>query len=293
MSNSFAIVTDSGADFSPEYQKEIDLFLIPTRIMLGEVEYIDRENVTRDEIIKALTTSKVKVSTSVASQPDFHKILTEALEKYGKVIFICISSVLSGSFQQGILTSRKIDRENIVCIDTKSVSYGMTLLIEHASLRRKQGIPFEKVVEELKLMSSSLQIYFTAETLEFLIRGGRIGRAKGILGKLLGLKPVLAINGSEGVIYPFGTAKSAEEGWKMMYDDLKKYAKEYKHFHLVAIYGIENQDFKDFALKIEGELNPTKFTYGEIGANIICHVGPYLQCLGIVKIPEETLESYK
>ena len=149
MNLSFAIVTDSGADFTPEFQKKYDIHLVKTRIMINEVEFIDRENITREEIIKQMIEDKVKTSTSLAPRYEFAETFEKLLEKYEKILFIGISSKMSATYQSAYLMAKKVDREKIVVMDTKSVSWGMSFLIYHAALRREQGIPLEKVVEEL------------------------------------------------------------------------------------------------------------------------------------------------
>ncbi len=291
MTKSFAIMTDSGADFDFEYQKKHNIILIPTRIMVDDVEYIDRENITREEIIDKMINDKAKTSTSVAPPAEFHRIIGDALEKYEKVLYIAISSKMSATYQNAILTARKIKPENFIAIDTYSASWGMTLLMDHAVLRRDQGIPIETVTEEIKSMKNDLKLYFLVDTLEYLRRGGRIGATKSLLGKLINAKPILSIE--DGEIMPAHTAKGYEAGQEYFYEQIKKYTAEYKNYVIVFIAGIDHPEYRKFAEKIKKEFKPIKFIYGLIGANIISHAGPYLDGFGILKIPDSAIDAYK
>lgn len=291
MTGNFGIMTDSGADFSPEYQKKNDLILIPTRIMINDVEFIDRENITREEVIDKMINDKAKTSTSVAPPVEFHRIIGESLEKYEKVLYIAISSKMSATYQNAILTAKKLDPKRFFAVDTQSVSWGMSLLIDHAIIRRNQGIGIEKVIEEINEMIKSLKLYFVVDTLEYLRRGGRIGAAKSMLGKLIGAKPILTID--DGEIKPADTVRSFEAGIEFFEIKIEEFAKEYTNYVFAAIFGIETKEFKKFAVDIENKFKPLKFFYEPIGANIISHAGPYLFGFGIVEVPDDAIMSYK
>lgn len=284
-------MTDSGADFSLEYQKEHDLVLIPTRIMINDVEFIDRENITREEIIDKMINDKAKTSTSVAPPAEFHRIISESLEKYEKVLYIAISSKMSATYQNAILTAKRIDPDRFFAFDTQSVSWGMSLLIDHAILRRDQGIALEQVINELNKMIKSLKLYFIVDTLEYLRRGGRIGAAKSMLGKLIGAKPILTIE--DGEIKPEDTVRSIDAGIEFFESKLKEFSKKYTNYAFATIFGIETQMFKEFAENLANKYKPLKFFYEPIGANIISHAGPFLFGIGIIEIPDDALMSYK
>ncbi|MHA1397953.1 MAG: DegV family protein [Candidatus Heimdallarchaeaceae archaeon] len=291
MTINYGIMTDSGADFSIEYQKENDLILIPTRIIIDNEEYIDRENIFREEIIEKMIKDKAKTSTSVAPPIDFYNIIKEALDKYEKVLFISISSKMSATLQNAVMTAKKIDAERFIAIDTNSVSWGMSLLLDHAIRRRKQQIPLEQVVKEINEMKDNLELFFMVETLEYLRRGGRIGAAKSLLGRLAGVKPILTIQ--DGEITSYSTVKSFEEAMNVFYKLIKEKTEEFQTYSLVLIYGLDTPEFKEFSEIIKKEFQPINFQYEPIGANIICHAGPQIYGFGIVRVPEEAKDAYK
>jgi DegV family protein with EDD domain len=167
----------------------------------------------------------------------------------------------------------------------------MSLLIDHAILRRDQGIALEKVIEELDEMRKSLKLFFVVDTLEYLRRGGRIGAAKSLIGKLTGLKPTLTIEGGE--IKPADTVRSLEAGIEFFENKIQEFSKEYTNYVFAAVYGIETEEFSKFAKDLAARFRPLKFFYEPIGANIISHVGPYVFGIGIVEVPDDALMVYK
>ena len=284
MKYEFGIITDSGADFTLDYQKKNELILIPTTILVNGEEYIDRENIFREDIIHMMKDKKARTSTSVASPATFYNVMSEALEKYEKNLFISISSKMSATLQNAILTAKRIKTDNFTFIDTESVSWGMSILIDHAILRRDQGVSLEEIKDELETMKKHISLYFMADTLEYLRRGGRIGTAKGLIGTLIGVKPILMVK--DGEIAPAETVKSLDESLEFFYHIIKEKTEEYKHYAIAIIYGIENPTFKEFAAQVKYEFKPQRFYYEPIGANIISHVGPEVFGIGIVKIPK-------
>lgn len=285
MKHKFGILTDSGADFTLDYQKQHDLILIPTRIMVDGEEFIDRENLFREDIIHKMKNEKAKTSTSVAPPIVFHEVMSDALEKYEKVLFVSISEKMSATLQNALLTAKRLKTDNFYAVNTESVSWGMSLLIDHAIIRRGEGADIEEVIEELNLMKKHLKLYFMVDTLEYLRRGGRIGAAKSLLGQLIGAKPILTVD--DGEIKAAETVRSFKEALDLFYHTLDEKTKEYGQYAIAVIYGIETSEFKEFAAQMKHKFKPERFYYGPIGANIISHAGPELFAIGIMKLPEK------
>ena len=291
MTKKFGIMTDSGADFSLDYMKKHDLILIRTRIMIEETEYIDRDNITREEIIDKMINDKAKTSTSVAPPIDFDQVIRAALEKYEKVLYLGISAKMSATLQNAILTAKRLKTDNFITVDTETVSWGQSLLIDHAIRRRDQGIPIEAVRDEINEMKKNIQLHFMVDTLEYLRRGGRIGAAKSLLGTIMGLKPLLIVK--DGDITSSGTVKSYSEGMDKFRAIAEQYSKEFVNYVMVVMYGLDSPEIKKFSEEINKHYKPLHFFYEPIGANIICHAGPYVFGLGIIKIPDSAVEVYK
>ena len=290
MTNNFAIIVDSTSDFPEELKKKYDVYIAPARVIIGEKEYLDRVGITREEIIYQLENSKEKITTTQPIPVDFQEIYSEALEKYEKILFLSVSSGLSATYQNGVLVAKRMGKDKIVCIDTKTVSNATALLAYHAAIRREQGVEFEKVVEEINQMVPTIKLVFIVESLDYLHRGGRIGRAKHLIGTILNKKPILNI--VDGEISALETVKGSKAGFEVMGDLIQQLAEEYKHYCFATAYGKDNPQFNNFVKKLKNKLKPLHIFESPTGAGVLTHVGPDVEAVIILKIPEDTVKSY-
>ena len=290
MTTNFAIITDSTSDFPEELREKHDVYIVPARVIIGEKEYLDRVGITREEIIYQLEHSKEKITTTQPLPADFQIIFSEVLEKYEKILFLSVSSGLSATYQNGVLVAKRIGKDRIVCIDTKTVSNATALLAYHAVIRREQGVEFEKVVEEINQMVPSIKLVFIVESLDYLHRGGRIGRAKHLIGTILNKKPIL--NLVDGEISAIETVKGSKAGFELMGNLIKQYAEEYKNYCFASTYGKDNPQFNRFVNKLKNGLKPLHYFDAPTGAGVLTHVGPDVEAVMIIKIPDESLKSY-
>jgi DegV family protein with EDD domain len=198
---------------------------------------------------------------------------------------------MSAVLQNVMLTAKRLKTDNLIIINTESVSWGQSLLIDHAIRRRDQGIPIETVRDEINEMKQNIELHFFVETLEYLRRGGRIGAAKNLLGTLMGLKPHLAVK--DGEIISAGTVKNQNEAMEIFRAVAEQYSKEFRNYVMVVIYGLDNPEVKAFSEEINKQFKPLHFFYEPIGPTIICHAGPYVFGLGIMKIPDSAVDAYK
>ncbi len=290
MTNKFAIITDSTSDFPEELKKKYDIFIVPARVIIGEKEYLDRVGITREEIIYQLENSKEKITTTQPSPKDIQEAFSDALEKYEKILFLSVSSGLSATFQNGMLVAKKMGKEKIVCIDTKTVSNGTALLVYHAAIRREQGTKLDKVIDEINQMVSSLKLIFIVESLDYLHRGGRIGKAKHLIGTILNKKPIL--NLIDGEICALETVKGSKAGFELMGNLIQQLADEYKNYCFATAYGKDNPQFNNFVSKLKENLNPLHVFESPTGAGVLTHVGPDVEAVIILKVPEDAVNSY-
>ncbi len=284
-SETYAIVVDSTSDIPVDLKKNYDIFEIPARIIVDDKEIIDRVEIPRSELISLLLNTKKRITTSQAPTGDFYNTFNMALEKYDRVLFIGVSGSLSGTLQNAMLAAKMIGNEKVLCVDSESVSYGITLLAKYAALRRKMGMELKALIKELEEVKKSIRIYFFVESLDYLHRGGRIGFAKTLLGKMLDIKPILTLE--NGLICPFKSVRGLETGYNSLKDLIKEQSKEYTNYVFVAAYGLENTLFNNVLEQMKEEfLEDKEFMFEEIGSIILCHVGPGVEAVGIMKLPE-------
>ena len=291
MTNNFAIVVDSSADIPEKIMEKYDIYCVPTRIIIKEKEYLDRIDISLDEIIHKLKTSDEKITTTQPLPMDFNNVFKEALEKYEKILSLSLTTKLSATYQNAVIAAKKVDKEKIICIDTLSITHGLGLLAQHAALCREQGMEIDQVAAEINEMLGNIKIYFLVDTLDYLHRGGRIGKAKHLIGSLLNMKPLLKLENGE--IDAHKSVRGIETGLEEMKQLMKDCAKEYKHYALGVTFGERNPLFKELAKTLREEIQPLNYVEGALSPAVLCHTGPHVEAFILVKIPEKAIGVYK
>ncbi len=190
---SIGIVTDSTADLQPALQARYRLGMVPLIINWDGQTFRDKLDLSTEAFYQRLRTSKTLPKTGAPSLAAFESAFREQLEHHDCVISVNLASKLSGTFAVARKAAESVDAQRISVIDSGSVSIGVGWLAEMAARLAQQGVERQAIVERIEQARGRLRIFCLLETLEFLQRGGRIGRAAAIAGTLLSVKPILSI----------------------------------------------------------------------------------------------------
>ncbi len=208
MSEDFIVVMDSGGDpVRPEHEKHM---IVPMNILFDGGTYTYPGDLLREDVVHAILQHKPgEVRTS---QPSPKQIMS-AVEATGfkQVLYITLSSGLSGTFNAAVVASRLLEKKGIkmVPFDSKSASLGMGVLLDRALQLRDDGKTMEEVVEELKQLRGRIVARFAIPTLDYLVAGGRLDPFKAAIAKLVGIRPILWIN-KDGAIDLEETVRSKD-----------------------------------------------------------------------------------
>ncbi|MCG3226399.1 MAG: DegV family protein [Candidatus Heimdallarchaeota archaeon] len=292
MTSNFAIVVDSTSDLPEELLNKYDFTIVPAWVVIGDNEFRDRVDIKREKLLHELVTSEEKITTTQPRPLDFINAFEEILKKYDKALFLGVSTKLSATYQNAVIASKQAGKDRIVCIDTLTVTHGAGFLAHHAALRREQGMDLDKVVEEIMELKKDIGLYFFVENLDFLLKGGRIGKAKHMIGTLLNKKPLLFLN-KEGEIDSYKSVKGIEAGFEEMKELVIQYAHKNKNFVLGVAYGEDNKEFEELGQKLKEKTNPLYYSQAPIGPGVLCHVGPNIEAVIFMKIPDSMVDLYK
>ncbi|GIO55454.1 DegV family protein [Paenibacillus cineris] len=197
------IVTDSTADIPEDIAKQHDIHVVPLRLMFGEDTFEDGVDISAEVFYKRLVQSEQLPTTSQASPADYMQVYQEIMNEYpgSPIISFHISSGLSGTYQSATIAKSMLEGDpDITIVDSKSASYGFGLLVVHAARLAAEGKTVEEIVRSVEEVRRQRKLYFLVDTLEYLQKGGRIGKAAAMIGNLLNIKPILSID-EEGIIY--------------------------------------------------------------------------------------------
>lgn len=203
MSHKVTIVTDSTADIPEELIRKYGIHIVPLRVLFGEETYADGVDLTSEQFYEKLKKVSVLPTTSQPSPTDFMDVYQSLLDENPErpIVSIHLSSGMSGTYQSAMLGKSLLETEgDITVLDSKSASYGYGLMVVQAAELAEQGKSAVEIAAAIEGMQQSRKLFFLVDTLEYLQKGGRIGKASAILGTLLNIKPILSID-EEGVIY--------------------------------------------------------------------------------------------
>jgi DegV family protein with EDD domain len=197
---SVAIVTDSTADLPPQLAASRSITVVPLTLNFEGQSLLDGVDIQPDEFYRRLPSVTRHPTTSQPSPGRFAAAYTSLLAEHDAIVSIHISEKLSGTYASARQAADMTDPKRIRVVDSELVSMSLGLITLVASAMAAGGAEAETIEAKMLEMRSHIQTYFSVATLEFLRRGGRIGRASALLGSVLQVKPVLCIR--EGLVTP-------------------------------------------------------------------------------------------
>ena len=205
------IVTDSTSDITGELAQELGITVVPLTVSFGHESFLDRVDISTDEFYRRLEKESMFPTTTQPAPGVFADIYKKLAGETDEILTIVISSKLSGTYQSAINARNMMEKKcRIEVIDSASVAMGFGLLVIAAARAAKEGASLDEVADIVNkgIPRSHLVIYF--ETLKYLAKGGRLGKAHGLLGAMLSIKPILTIKGGE--IAPLTRVRSKAAG---------------------------------------------------------------------------------
>jgi DegV family protein with EDD domain len=239
-----AIVLDSTADFPDAAQRFPSWRVVPLYVSFGTESFRDGIDLTAQQFYERLRSSSVLPTTSQPTPADFLAAYTE-LAGYERILSLHLAANLSGTFQSAGTAASELGDGRVRTIDTETASAGITLLAFAIQRRLERGTTDEEVDELVERYKAEHGLLFTVDTLEFLARGGRIGRAKAFAGELLHVKPILSIR--DGEVIPIKRVRGARKAFQEFVDVLESETKDEPALHI----GIAHAAAPERAVQLE------------------------------------------
>lgn len=278
-----AILVDSGTDVPAEIREKYHMYLAPLRIIYKDAEYRDQIDISAAEVFERF--AEEIPTTSLPSPAVVDELFKQIkAEGYEKVVVITISSGLSGTYE--MMCNFGPDPEGLeVCyIDTKNIGIGSGLTAIRAGELVEKGLSFDEVCRQVQEAAFNTRLFFCVDTLEYLIKGGRIGLVAGMLGTLLDLKPVIACN-DEGIYYTVAKARGRKKSLAIALDKAVEFAQGAKEYSITVMHGAAKEEAD--ALLAEFKRRLPNFRYaveGQITPVLVVHTGPGLIGIGIQRL---------
>ncbi|VEU80008.1 DegV family protein [Haploplasma axanthum] len=266
-----AVIADSGSDINLPNNE--NLFVLPLRIIIDGKEFVDKKDITLDEVLAKLDTSKV--TTSLPSPEDILNTLDLIKEKgFTDVIAIPISKGLSGTMNIINQVADSYEGLNIVTIDTKNISMASGYSSLEALELIKEGKSFDEVVKIVNENLEKKKVFFTVDNLVYLKRGGRIGLVSATIASILKIKPVISCN-DNGIYYTVKKTRGYKHAIKNLFELAKDFLGTAKAYDVTLLNSNTKENIKELEKQIK-ELMPNirKFSITKITPSLGIHVGP-------------------
>lgn len=272
------IITDSVADLPPQVVKDLGITVIPVNVCFGDEVYRDGVDITTEEFYEKLAQSEVMPVTSVPALGVFAETYDKLAEETDEILVITLSSKLSGVYEvasQGVKLMKKKCRVEVV--DSHWVIMAQGFIVMSAARAALAGASFDEVLEVVHRNISRVQLCSAFDTLEYLKRGGRIGKAAAFMGTMLHIQPIIGIKNGE--VVPLGRTRSRAKAIDYLYNFVMSYSyiEEMSVAYVTAVDDAERL-IERLSLKFPKERVYRSRTSPVIGA----HTGPNLLVLALL-----------
>jgi DegV family protein with EDD domain len=264
------VVTDSGADLPSQLAEELGITVVPIYVRFGEEVYRDRVTITEDEFYERLTHDPVHPSTTQPGPQDFLEVYQKLSADADGIVSIHISGKLSGTCNSALMARDMLEGEcPVEVVDSETLSMSLGLIAIAAAQMAKAGESMDKIVEGVKQAIPETHLLFLLDTLEYLKKGGRIGKARALLGSVLNVKPMLTIK--DGELAPVGQARNRAKGMDKLFEFVKEVADIQD---LAVVYNTTPDEAQALAERIGSVFDREKIRIARVGPGLGVHGGP-------------------
>lgn len=270
-----AVVADSNSGYTPAEAKAAGVYFVPMPFYIDEKEYYEGVNLSHEEFFEFLS-KDVEVSTSQPSPASIVELWDEILESYDEIIYLPMSSGLSGTCQTANMLAQDYE-EKVFVVDNQRISVPLKHSVQDAVIMASMGKSAKEIKDYLERTKFDSVVYITVDTLRYLKKGGRVTPAAAALGTLLKIKPVLQIRGEK--LDSYAKARTMSQAKKLMIDALRKDIDELfdgnlNEVHLDIAYTKNEAAALEMKVLLEAAFPGCgKITVEPLSLSISCHIG--------------------
>lgn len=269
-----AVLTDSGCDLSPELIQKWNIRILPLMVCYPDgTQYKDGVDITPDEVYRQLPHNVP--STSLPPMQDTIDLLNALKEEgYTDILAVMISSGLSGTSNMVRLAAEEVTDIQVHVFDTRTLSGGEGFLAIHAAELIQKGLSAQEILPALEKERSNISVFYSIPTLEYLKKGGRIGGVSALVGSLLDIKPIIAVN-EEGKYFPMAVSRGMKKAVSKMKQKVEEVL-ETSQLKLAILHGAAPEEAQKLAEFFKQHKNVLDLYIGQISPALGVHTGPGL-----------------
>lgn len=266
------IVTDSASDLPSDLAQRWNITVVPCYVIMGDQSYRDGVDISPDEFYRSLVANSQLPTTAQPSVADFHAVYQELLAQGHEVVSIHISGKLSGTLNSAEQARASLGEDaagRIEIIDSELASIPLGLVSLSAGQQAESAESHKQVAEQVRRDLSLTHCYFLLDTLTYLQRGGRIGRAQAFLGSVLNVKPILTIQ--DGEAHPVERVRNRQRALRRLVELVQQLA---PIKGLAVIYSTEPEEAEALKSRLSPLLPTDNIVVARFGPTLGTYIGP-------------------
>lgn len=273
------VVTDSCSDITPKMAEQFGLTVIPLNVHFGNKVYRDNIDLSTEGFYQKLTRSKILPTTSIPSLTLFTDTLNNLAKETRDILVITLSRKFSAVYDIASKSKERLKSKcNIEVIDSQLGIGGQLILAVSAALMARAEATLEEIANWVTSAIPRTHVLMTFDTLEYLRRGGRIGKAQAFLGTLLKVNPILGIK--EGEAFPITRVRSRA----LAVDFLVNFVKNFKKIDALVIEdAITTNELGKLAQRLQGLVPDEHFYRSKVSPVVGTHVGPHVLSVSVLE----------
>ena len=262
------LITDSTCDLPKDVLEKNNIEVMPLLINFGEESYLDGIEINQDELFEKIESGNIFPTTAQVTPNRFLEVFENAKKNDEILILVLISSVMSGTYQSACLAKEMSEYDDIYIVDSKSTCSGLGVLVLRAANLIKEGKSVKEIIDDLEKEKYKINSSLSFDSLDNLIKGGRISKTVGVVTGILGIKLILEIK--DGLMAVKDKVRGSKKAVKRIIQDIEKYGCR-KDLPVILV----NVDMEDIAGPLREYLkaNDIDFIETTVGCTVAIHSG--------------------
>jgi len=280
-----ALVTDSTCDLPQEILEKYQISMVPLTLQVGASLYLDRTTIANEQFYNLLESSPVYPTTSQPAYKDFINKYSYLGSHYDSTIGIHLGKQFSGTFSNSQRAAKAVGEQSgkeISVLNTDRVSSSLGLVVLRAAEAIEQGKKHEEIVGHIENWSKKSHLLVSALTVKYLVKGGRLSHSKGLIGKLLRVRPIISIN-KEGKAYTFGKAYSEKGSMKLVMDEAARVVEKGAIWGYAISHVRNEETARWYASQMESLTGKNPLFINSVSPVLAVHGGPGTVVLSIME----------
>lgn len=277
--NKIAILTDSCSDVPRNLLERFNIYEMALTINYKDKSYRDRIDITPEEVYENLQNEIPH--TSLPTIGEMNEVIEKIIaDGYNQIIIPVISSGLSGTCKAIEMVCENFKNIKTKVIDTKNIGLGSGFLSIYAAQLLEKNLNFEEIVKKVENKIESSNIYFSLQTLHYLVKGGRLGRVEGMIGSVLQVKPIISCD-EDGIYYTVEKVRGRKQSINKLIEIVQDKIKDKKNYYLAICHGYAQEEANKIREIMQPYIdNATICMEGQISPALGVHTGPGLVGIG-------------